>query len=259
LLDYLFVAAKKSEKKFISNDTRFRIFSLIPDKHGKKAKRLVQIQTSGDIKMKIKLNLVITILAVLVFGNLVMAQDDRTSTILGSVPNLGFPKIPTLPCCRCLGGVSSLDLRTVPGNPWTVNGNPVAFPTPINTGWTLDPGTAQWVSTNINGSANSVPPGTYEYRLEFNVPFCTIDQEITLSGYMGGDNDVYIYLDNYGNLLTSCTNNECFKASSGPINFSAPIAPGLHTLIVRVFNQGGPSGMFVNATLTGKCSTKLTK
>lgn len=204
--------------------------------------------------MKSKLNLLVTILAVLVFSNLVMAQVERIS-IPGPIKG-----VPNLPCCKCLEGGNSLDLSTTPANKWTVNGSPVAFVSPVNAGWISPTGTAQWVSTVVDGSTSwtSVPAGNYEYKLQFHIPDCAIDQEVTLSGTLGGDNSVEIDLDTTSNKLAECITGNCFKAPLTTFT-KAGLLPGTHFLIVKVKNSEGPSGMFVDAKLTSRCLTKLTK
>lgn len=159
-----------------------------------------------------------------------------------------------LGCCKCLGGTNTLDLSTVSSNPWTVSsGAPVAFLTSIHPAWNVNPGPAKWVSTVASG-ASGTPAGDYEYRLDFVVPACTIGQEVTLKGNVGGDDNFDVYLDGAaGTPLTSCA-GWCFNTQKPLHTFTKSItSPGLHTLIVKIHNDGGPSGMFVNATLTGAC------
>ena len=183
----------------------------------------------------------------------VAAQTDQEN---------GKTKIPTLGCCKCLGGANSLDLSTIPSNNWTVNGNAVAFPTAIHSLWNLPTGTAKWVSTVLTGSTGNIPGGSYEYKLQFVVPNCTIDQKVTLSGNYGGDDDVQVFLDNTsGSAISSCSGGWCFNTKNPPAPFNTTITtPGLHILIIKVQNSGAsPSGMFVNAKLTGTCSSKMTK
>ena len=173
------------------------------------------------------------------------------------VPAERPPRPATLGCCKCLGGTNTLDLSTIPSNAWTVsNGSPVAYPTATHPAWNVNPGPAKWVSTVASGGTGSVPAGTYEYRLDFLVPACTIGQEVTLSGNVGGDDDFDVFLDSAaGTPLTSCA-GWCFNTQKPLQTFTTPVTPtppGLHTLIVRIKNGGGPSGMFVNATLTGAC------
>ncbi|MCU1267741.1 MAG: hypothetical protein JWM21_4059 [Acidobacteria bacterium] len=167
--------------------------------------------------------------------------------------------VPTLGCCNCLGGTNTLNLSTISSNNWTINNNPVAFPGSINSYWNLNPAPASWVSTVASGSTGTVPPGTYDYKLQFVVPHCAIEQRVTLSGNYGGDDDIFVYLDttNNANLISQCTLGWCFNTQNPPppiTNYSVPQGP--HTLIVRVKNSGAnpsPSGMFINAKLTGTC------
>lgn len=178
-----------------------------------------------------------------------MAQIDRVR----ANPDTIIVKGPTLGCCKCLGGTNTLDLSTISSNNWTVNGNPVVPVTQIHSAWNINPGPAKWVSTSAGGGNGSA--GNFDYKLNFVVPECTIQQKLTLSGNYGGDNTVTVYLDNTTNPVSSCPGIWCFSTSHQPLpNFSTPISPGPHTLIVRVNNAGGPSGMFINARLTGDCA-----
>jgi hypothetical protein len=169
----------------------------------------------------------------------------------------------TLGCCKCLGGTNTLDLSTVGSNAWTVNGGPAVFLTSIHPAWNINPGPASWVSTVAGGGTGGVPAGVFEYRLDFVVPACTIGQDVTLAGNYGADNDVAVFLDDATGpasganafFVSQCTGSWCFNSSRNPLPsfVNKPVAPGPHTLIVKVRNEGGPSGMFVNATLTGAC------
>jgi|GEM_PF-1005588 len=166
-------------------------------------------------------------------------------------------ELPTLRCCECLGKTNTLDLSTVSSNHWTVK-NPanvtsaVTYVSPKHSAWTLPTGAAQWVSTTANGYT-SQPAGVYEYRLQFRVPECVIGQTVTLSGNVGGDDDIAVYLDNTTNVLSTCSGGGCFGPNTPPALYAVVAPPGVHTLIVRVTNGGGPTGMFVNARLTGQC------
>jgi hypothetical protein len=169
----------------------------------------------------------------------------------------------TLGCCKCLGGTNSLDLSTISSNRWTVNnGNAVAFLTVTHPAWNINPGPAQWVSTTAGGGMSGIPAGTYEYRLDFFVPECTIKQDVTLTGNVSGDDTFDAFLDsstgaaNTSNplYLAGCSAGWCFnKPKQSLQTFTRNVGPGPHALIVRINNSGGPSGMFVNATLTGAC------
>jgi hypothetical protein len=144
-----------------------------------------------------------------------------------------------------------------------VNGGAAFFLPAPHAAWNLNPGPAQWVSTAASG-VTGVAAGTYEYRLNFTVPACTIGQEVTLAGNYGGDNNVTIFLDDASgqadasnpNFVAQCPRSGyCFNSVHNPNlpSFSRAVSPGNHVLIVKVQNDGGPSGMFVNATLTGAC------
>jgi hypothetical protein len=179
-----------------------------------------------------------------------VAQTDRVAQNVGG----GMVQVATLGCCRCLGGTNTLDLSTIPSNNWTVNGSAVAFLGPINGLWNINPGPAKWVSTAPNGGTGAVATGTYDYKLNFVVPNCAIEQRVTLSGNYGGDDDVYVYVDNV--LKASCIGGWCFNAQHRTLSTLTPagVGPGPHTLMIRVKNSGpSPSGMFVNAQLSGAC------
>lgn len=190
-----------------------------------------------------------TLAVLMIAATSAIAQVDRVK------PNTA------LACCKCLGGTNSLDLSTISSNNWTVNNNPVVFLTPIHQLWNINPGPAKWVSTVPSGGTGSINAGTYDYKLRFVVPACAIKQSVTLSGNYGGDDDVYVYLDNTTNLISKCTQGWCFNTQNQPQPFSNyVVTPGSHTLIVRVINSGpSPSGMFINANLTALCSEKLTR
>lgn len=172
-------------------------------------------------------------------------------------------KVPSLGCCQCLGGTNALDLSTVSSNPWTVNGGAAFFLPAPNAAWNLNPGPAQWVSTAAGG-VTAVAPGAYEYRLNFIVPACAIGQTVTLSGNYGGDNNVAIFLDDASgqadasnpNFVAQCLRSGyCFNSVHNPSlpSFGRAVTPGSHVLIVKVQNDDGASGMFVNAKLVGAC------
>jgi hypothetical protein len=178
---------------------------------------------------------------------------SRAVEVGPAIPAQG--RVATLGCCKCLGGTNTLDLSTIPSNAWTVNnGSPVSFLTSIHPLWDINPGAAKWVSTAANGGTGSIPAGTSEYRMSFFVPECTIGQSVTLTGNVGGDDGFQAFLDNPAGLLAQCNTGWCFNKGHVQLQtFTKTVVPGPHMLIVRVDNGGGPSGMFVNATLTGAC------
>lgn len=160
----------------------------------------------------------------------------------------------SLGCCKCLGGTNALDLSTIPSNKWTVNASPVTFLSSIHPAWNINPGPASWVSTVATGGTGGIAAGTYEYRLDFVVPACTIEQRVTLTGNVGGDDDFDVFIDNVNGTSLSQCSGWCFNTPKNNLHtFTSAVAPGQHTLIVRVKNGGGPSGMFVNAKLVGAC------
>lgn len=168
----------------------------------------------------------------------------------------------SLSCCKCLGGANELDLSTVASNRWTVNGGAAVLLSSVHPAWNINPGPASWVSTAAGGGTGGIPEGTYEYRLDFVVPACTIEQRVTLAGNVSGDDIFEAFLDdatgpaNTGNqfYLAGCSVGWCFnKPRQSLQTFTRNVSPGPHALIVRVRNGGGPSGMFVNAKLVGAC------
>jgi hypothetical protein len=213
---------------------------------------------------------------------------ERNTTLPIAIDPIKIPRIKTLGCCDCVGqteNIPFLDLSTNPTNNWTVsvNGGPataVAYLSQINGFWNIPPpaGT-QWVSTVATaGSApQGIPPGTYLYQLKFYVQNCTIPQNFNLSGSAAADDDYEVYVDtpptaNSANPLTFCSGGWCFytpRASQThnpaqgdipPFSKNLTLLPGYHSLFVKVNNDGNSySGMFINAKLTGNCSTKKVK
>jgi hypothetical protein len=189
-----------------------------------------------------------------------LAQDRRQQRL--EVIDARVAEGPTLGCCKCLGGTNALDLSTTSQNRWTVNGGTAVFLTATHPAWNINPGPAQWVSSAATGGTGGLPAGDYEYRLDFVVPACTIEQRVTLTGNYGGDDNLSVFLDNAAgpassanpNFISQCTGGWCFNTPRKTLStFSFPVSPGPHALIIKVRNDGGPTGMFVNAKLTGAC------
>ena len=197
------------------------------------------------------LSTLLTLMVLLTAATSTLAQVDQARTRPELAP------APTLGCCRCLGGTNTLDLSTVSSNSWIVNNNPVVFLAQIHPLWNINPGPAQWVSTVVTGGTGIIPKGTFDYSLKFVVPRCAIEQRVTLTGNFGGDDGVSLYLDNTTSApIAQCTGGWCFNTPHKTLSTIPPtvVGPGTHTLIVRVENGGpSPSGMFVNAKLTGEC------
>ena len=163
--------------------------------------------------------------------------------------------IASLPCCECLGKTTSLDLSTGQGGTatdplWKVNGNPAYVTSPFP-GWLT--GLAKWIQPIASATPGGVPAGTSSYTVRFMVAKCTIAMtEVSLQGKYAADNGAKVLLD--GNPIASCPGIYCFKAPDAPASFAATITtPGVHTLQIDVMNQGGPSGLQVNATVRGQC------
>jgi hypothetical protein len=117
------------------------------------------------------------------------------------------------------------------------------------------------LSTLATGGQGNVPAGTFDYKLNFVVPACTISQQVTLSGNYGGDDDVLgVFVDNLSTSTTtsiaSCSGGWCFNTTNNanPRTFTTTLSPGSYVLRVKIKNDSnGPSGMFVNAKLAGAC------
>lgn len=194
----------------------------------------------------------------------VQAQEEVQAPprVIG-VPPSPDQKIPTLGCCRCLGGQNKLDLSTIPGNPWKVNGVPAAIIASPNPAWSTNTGGAKWIGPNAAGSGGNNT--TYRYTLQFKVEKCTIPQTITFKGNSAaGDNYIKVSLSGPsigGPAQCNVPGGYCFTAANQLNNFAAwPVtAPGLYTLNVDVTNISGPTGMFVNAAVEGQCTKELVK
>jgi hypothetical protein len=141
-----------------------------------------------------------------------------------------------------------------------VNGSPAVFLTATHPLWNINPGPAKWVSTVATGGTGIIATGTYDYRLDFVVPACSIEQKVTLTGNYGGDDDVQVFLDGTG-FLPACTGGWCFNTPQKTLpTFTTNVGSGAHSLLVKVKNTGAsPSGMFINAKLTATCTSEPMK
>ena len=201
-----------------------------------------------------------TVLTINVENNL--SANDGSKTSYAHIDNVCIRETLSQPCCECLGKVTTLDLSTISSNNWTVTDpnnitSPVVLVSPVHSAWNLSTGPAKWVSASASGGSNNLDAGTYDYKLNFLVPRCAIEQRVTLSGNYGGDDDIFVYLDNTTapNLISQCTGGWCFNTNNPPppIN-NYLVTQNPHTLIVRVRNSSkSPTGMFINAKLTGNC------
>lgn len=180
-----------------------------------------------------------------------------------AVPPSPDQRIPTLGCCQCLGKQNTLDLSTIAGNPWLVNGQPVVDVAAPNPAW-APAGPAKWVS--INAAANGGNNTTYHYTLQFKVEKCTIPQTIVFKGVSAAaDNYIKVWLtgpSGGGPVQCTAAGGYCFTVANKLVNFAAwpvTVAPGLYTLNVDVTNISGPTGMFMNAVLEGQCTKEPMK
>lgn len=171
-------------------------------------------------------------------------------------------KVPTLPCCKCLGESTTLNISTGQGSPtdpiWRVNGGP-AYTTPPYPGWITTLSPARWIQPVANPKPSSnVPPGVYKYTMKFSIPKCTIPGTARLSGRFAADNTVKAFLDGTPIPGAACGTINCFKAPDAPIPLNlGSIAPGSHVLTFEVRNVSGPSGLVVNAQIRRECKKEM--
>jgi len=170
-------------------------------------------------------------------------------------------RMPTLPCCECLGKVNTLDLSTGQAGPkdpiWSVNGN-FAFTTPKVSSWIALP-TANWIQPVASPLPSNNVPGTpdYTYTVRFYVPRCAIPNSVRLTGNFAADNSATANLDNIPIPSASCPGPVCFNNPQAPVslNGAPPLTTGTwHRLDIVVHNISGYSGLIVNAKVTRQCA-----
>jgi hypothetical protein len=209
--------------------------------------------------MKKSLTLSLALIALTIFSVLTVAQrrggikEENASALNASALQVQVKTL-TLACCECVGKVTTLDLSTGQSSPidpfWQVNGGS-AFTTPPYSGWATTLGPAKWIQAVASPTpAANVAVGIFKYTVRFEVPKCTIPSEVRIDGTFAADNGAKVTLD--GSPVTSCPTPFCFKVPGQPLSF-AGIGPGSHTLSFEVKNEGGPSGLIVNARLTRQC------
>ena len=176
------------------------------------------------------------------------------------------PVASSLPCCECVGKVTTLNLSTGQSGPndplWTVNGT-AAHPTTPYPGWMaptnaqLNP--AKWIQfPNQSTPASNVPAGNYKYSVKFNTPKCVIPSTITIEGYFAADNSATVSLDGNPIPTTTCSTN-CFNVPQAPVHFSVTVpSNSSHSLDFVVNNLGGPSALIANVKVTRKCANNQT-
>jgi len=168
-------------------------------------------------------------------------------------------QVPRLPCCKCLGENTTLNLNTGQNSNidpfWRVNNGP-AYTTPAYAGWLTALSPARWIQPVANPRpASNVPPGLYKYTLKFEVPKCTIPGTARLTGKFAADNTVRALLDGVPIPGANCGTIYCFKSPDAPVPLMvANVLPGGHVLTFEVKNQGGPSGLVANVQLSRQCN-----
>jgi hypothetical protein len=205
--------------------------------------------------MKNLLTLALALIALTVLSVSGVAQrpaEIREAKISPNIPEQA--RTPTIGCCECVGKTTTLNISTGQGSPidplWQVNGGP-SYTTPPYPGWATTLGPAKWIQPVGSPTPSpNLPVGSFKYTVQFNVPKCTIPSDVRVDGTFAADNGASILLD--GNPVTSCPMPYCFKAPGQPLSI-AGITPGSHTLTFEVKNEGGPSGLIVNAILTRQC------
>ncbi len=228
---------------------------------------LVRRHTAATTKPARRTVLFAALLATLPMSVVSQAQVQETprQPSLTAVPMPLPQKMPSLGCCRCLGGENTLDLSTIPSNPWRVNGQPAALVASPNPAWAPASNPAKWISANAaaTGGVNA----SYRYTLQFKVEKCTIPQTITLKGLaVAADNYYEVFLSGPGgnSPIVPCPSaaaatGHCFTPAGQLNNFAAwPVTvPGIYTLNVNVKNISGPTGMFINALVEGRCTKEI--
>jgi hypothetical protein len=151
----------------------------------------------------------------------------------------------------------TFDLSTGQGNSatdslWGVNGG-TAFITPPVPGWIgLPP--AQWLQPVASPTPSTTVGGTlFRYQIRFVVPDCG-SGHVELNGTFAADNSATAFLDGSAIPGAACGGPNCFNSPQAPVPLNvSPIPPGPHLLQIDVNNQGGASGLIVNAQVRRMC------
>jgi hypothetical protein len=126
------------------------------------------------------------------------------------------------------------------------------------TAWTALPG--NWIEPYAapmsGGGPYDAPAGDYTYQLKFTLA-CAPESyaRLNISGVIAADNRFTATLNN-NNLLASCSGSGyCFQSPGTTIS-SPPLSAyvqGTNTITIVVHNDGGPTGLAVQATLKAMC------
>jgi hypothetical protein len=227
--------------------------------------RVAGANTKGDAKMNSKsINrnvwaLTLSLgLGVIGFSTFNAQAAEERKGVSGEVEDK--KRGPSLPCCKCLGDVVTLDLSTGKASPidplWRVSNNPaytIASTTSVPNWITLPP--AKWIQpVNSSTPSSNVPQGLHKYTARFTIQKCLIPYEnVRLDGKFAADNSAKVSLN--GNPITLCAGPKCFQGPQAPVPLGVtPISwPATYTLEVNVTNDGDYSGLLVNAQLKGQC------
>jgi hypothetical protein len=165
-------------------------------------------------------------------------------------------KVERLGCCECLGQSRQLDLSTGLAA-WTVKPptGPAVMAAVIgspHTAWT-SAAPAKWI--NEDGTISSKAAGLWKYKLRVLVPKCVIPfmRPLKLSGTVSSDNSVKVTITNSVGTNVPVVSNPSLWSFQTMTPFSVALQPGMNTVTVEVTNEGGPTGMALNAVLDARC------
>ncbi|OYX46863.1 MAG: hypothetical protein B7Y97_13145 [Sphingomonas sp. 32-66-10] len=188
-----------------------------------------------------------------------MAASLISTTQAGAQAASG--KVVDVPCCTCIGGQARPIIVSTGAATWEVAppGSTAFVNTTlatVNQGWTATLPGAAWVGPANNTGA---PAGTYTFRLRFRVPKCVIPGRVTISGRFAADNGAQVFIDGAATPIASSGGVATRGYQTAAITpFSqAGFAPGMHEIVVRVNNIGGPIGLLMDATIANQCSSAV--
>ena len=135
---------------------------------------------------------------------------------------------------------------------WSVD-NATAYITPPAGAWMSLP-QAQWIQPVASPTpSNSIPVGTYQYKVRINVPDCPMGH-VELTGTFAADNRATAFLDGIAIPGATCAGPLCFDSPEAPVPLNVPsILPGIHVLQIDVYTQSNYSGLTVNAQVRRIC------
>lgn len=177
-----------------------------------------------------------------------------------------------LPCCGSVNDSQAVNISTGVGPwrvtvPWSLTSQPV-----------VPAGDPAWVTMSDPVWSPSIPvswvgaprvpreqarhdypdpgdQGDYVYELRFNAPACQFARTITVSGNVASDNRATIYFGAPGRpAVASQSASEGFLAANViPFSTTEPRAWREYLLTVVVHNDGGPTGLALQAIAVSRC------